>query len=201
MTHATSLPQSANAFWKLPDRIDELDEGQRAEQFAAFLKARVSERSGAPEIVPAHSKGLPALPARSRSADDSSGTVAPPQHDRAHEVSRGSLPPDPLPDQARSAALTEGPEVLGPNDEPPEPATTVSPSRRAIRTSPMPGNGQSDPTSRLRPSSAESGGRSTPLPGRNPGVRSKFPAHLNPKYRMDSLRSLEPVRGLLISRA
>ena len=76
MTHATSLPQSANAFWKLPERI-ELDEGQRAEQFAAFLRARVSERSRAPELAPAHSKGLPALPARSRSADNSTGAVAP----------------------------------------------------------------------------------------------------------------------------
>ena len=44
----------------------------------------------------------------------------------------------------------------------------------------MPENGHSDPISRLRPSSAESGGRSTPLPGRNRGVRSKFRAHLNP---------------------
>ena len=121
MTHATSLPQSANAFWKLPERI-ELDEGQRAEQFAAFLKARVSERSRAPEVAPAHSKGLPALPARSRSAGNSSGAVAPPQHARAHEVSRGRLP-----DQPRPAGLTEGPEAVDPPDEPPEPATTVQP--------------------------------------------------------------------------
>ena len=127
MTHATSLPQSANAFWKLPDRIDELDEGQRAEQFAAFLKARVSEHSRALEVAPAHSKGLPALPARSRSANHGTGTAAPPQHARAHEVSPVGLPPDSLPDQARPAGLTEGPEVLGPNDEPPEPATTVQP--------------------------------------------------------------------------
>ncbi len=118
MTHATSLPQSANAFWKLPESI-ELDEGQRAEQFAAFLKARVSERSRAPEVAPVRSNGLPALPARSRSADNSTGAVAQPQHARAHEVSRGSLPPLHLPDQARPAALTEGPEAVDPNDEPP----------------------------------------------------------------------------------
>ena len=126
MTHATSLPQSAHSFWKLPERI-ELEEGQRAEQFAAFLKACVSDRSRALEVAPAHSKGLSALPARSRSADNSSGAVAPPQHALAHEVSRGGLPPLRLPDQARSAGLTERPKAVGPADGPPEPATTVQP--------------------------------------------------------------------------
>ena len=127
MTHATSVSQSANAFWKLPERI-ELDEGQRAEQFSAFLKARVPEQSRAPEVVPAHSKRLAALPARSRSADHGTGAVGPPQHGRAHEASRGSLPPPPLPpDRARATGLTEGPEPIDPPDGPPEPPVTAQP--------------------------------------------------------------------------
>jgi len=123
MTHATSVSQSANAFWKLPEKIELLEE-QRAEQFTAFLKARVSERSRAPEIAPARSNGLPALPARSRSAADGSGAVAPPPHAPAHGLSRSGLPPG----QAPPAGLTEGPEpVDDPADEPPEPATAVQP--------------------------------------------------------------------------
>ena len=126
MTHAASVSQSANAFWGLPATI-ELDEGQRAGQFAAFLKERVSEHSRAPEAAPAHSKGLPALPARSRSAHARTAAAAPPQHARVHEVSPGGLSPRQIPGQARPAGLTEGPEAVGPADGPPEPAATVQP--------------------------------------------------------------------------
>ena len=126
MTHAASVPQSANAFWKLPERI-ELDDGQRAEQFAAFLKARVSERSRAPEVAPARANGLPALPARSRSTNDRPGASAPPPHAQAHAASRGNLPMQRPLDQAPPAGLTEGPEAAGPADGPPEPAATVQP--------------------------------------------------------------------------